>query len=54
MKAGSGVAWAIWIVLAVVAWSVGVLWPAVLVSIGFVLGVATTWLYARIRIGAET
>lgn len=53
MKPGSGVVWAIYVGFAVIAWQTGVLIPVLLVSLGFVMGVAATWLYARIRIGGN-
>jgi hypothetical protein len=43
--------WAIWAAVALVAWQAGVLPIVVAVTVGFVLGVAATWVYARIRIG---
>ena len=45
--------WSLFAVLVAVAWQTGVLIPAVGVLVGFVLGVATTWVVARLRLGGS-
>jgi len=43
--------WALYAVLAVVAWQTGVFWWALFGAACFVAGVAATWAYARLKIG---
>jgi hypothetical protein len=52
MRSGAG-AWVVrgvFVLLAVVAWRTGVLFPALMYFAGFVSGVAATWVVARLRL----
>jgi hypothetical protein len=52
MKPGRGpwVVRAVFLLLAVVAWRTGVLFPALFYFAGLVSGVAATWVVARLRL----
>jgi hypothetical protein len=49
MRPGTGVAWSIWIVVLILAWYAGWAMPFLWMSLGFLEGVATVFVVAKVR-----